>query len=169
MARRYEKRALLIAVNLVAGLSIFFFGYDQGVMGGVNGNRDYARTMGFGDFDPTSGIVDVKKPLLQGGIVSKAQNTYCALGLCHLPPDTRGLDCSLLSPWHPLRLILRRLVRRSIRSYLDHCRSLRLGYRRRHPSMLRSKRQMDVLRSYPERYWNRYPECHNPGLGHRNR
>lgn len=27
---RLEKRALLIAVNLVAGLSIFFFGYDQG-------------------------------------------------------------------------------------------------------------------------------------------
>ena len=35
VARKYEKRALLILVNLVAGLSIFFFGYDQGVMGGV--------------------------------------------------------------------------------------------------------------------------------------
>ena len=70
VARRYEKRALLIAVNLVAGLSIFFFGYDQGVMGGVNGNRDYARTMGFGDYDTKTQIVDVKKPLLQGGIVS---------------------------------------------------------------------------------------------------
>ena len=69
VARRYEKRALLIAVNLVAGLSIFFFGYDQGVMGGVNGNRNYAHIMGFGEFNPTSGIVDVKKPLLQGGIV----------------------------------------------------------------------------------------------------
>lgn len=30
VANRLEKRALLIAVNLVAGLSIFFFGYDQG-------------------------------------------------------------------------------------------------------------------------------------------
>ena len=28
-ARIYEKRALLIAVNAVASLSIFFFGYDQ--------------------------------------------------------------------------------------------------------------------------------------------
>jgi len=30
IANRLEKRGLLIAVNLVAGLSIFFFGYDQG-------------------------------------------------------------------------------------------------------------------------------------------
>ena len=70
VARKFEKRALLIAINLVAGLSIFFFGYDQGVMGGVNGNRDYARIMGFGDYSSVSGIVEVKKPLLQGGIVS---------------------------------------------------------------------------------------------------
>ena len=85
VARRYEKRALLIAVNLVAGLSIFFFGYDQGVMGGVNGNRDYARTMGFGDYNPTTGIVDVHKSLLQGGIVSHSESTYEVTGLCHLP------------------------------------------------------------------------------------
>lgn len=36
LASKYQKKSLLIAVNLVAGLSIFFFGYDQGVMGGVN-------------------------------------------------------------------------------------------------------------------------------------
>ena len=29
VAQKLEKRALLIAVNLVAGLSIFFFGYDR--------------------------------------------------------------------------------------------------------------------------------------------
>lgn len=29
LVHKYEKRALLIAINLVAGLSIFFFGYDQ--------------------------------------------------------------------------------------------------------------------------------------------
>lgn len=34
IANKLQKRSLLIAVNLVAGLSIFFFGYDQGVMGG---------------------------------------------------------------------------------------------------------------------------------------
>lgn len=69
-ARRYEKRALLIAINAVAGLSIFFFGYDQGVMGGVNTNRNYAQTMGFGHYDTKQGLVAVDKPLLQGGIVS---------------------------------------------------------------------------------------------------
>ncbi len=70
VARKYEKRALLILVNCVAGLSIFFFGYDQGVMGGVNGNRNYAHTMGFGEYDSVSDLVTINKPLLQGGIVS---------------------------------------------------------------------------------------------------
>ncbi|CAD6584616.1 MAG: hypothetical protein ASARMPREDX12_001711 [Alectoria sarmentosa] len=70
VARKFEKRALLILVNAVAGLSIFFFGYDQGVMGGVNGNRSYANIMGFGYFDEQSGIVNVQKPLLQGGIIA---------------------------------------------------------------------------------------------------
>lgn len=70
VAHRYEKRSLLILVNCVAGLSIFFFGYDQGVMGGVNGNRNYAETMGFGHWDEGKGLVVVDKTLLQGGIVS---------------------------------------------------------------------------------------------------
>ena len=69
VAHRYEQRSLLILVNCVAALSIFFFGYDQGVMGGVNGNRNYATTMGFGDWDESAGLVKVNKPLLQGGIV----------------------------------------------------------------------------------------------------
>ena len=69
VVHRFEKRSLLIAINCVAGLSIFFFGYDQGVMGGVNTARDYANTMGFGHWDPSQGIVVVDDPLLQGGIV----------------------------------------------------------------------------------------------------
>ena len=36
VSRHLEKRKLLIAINCIAGLSIFFFGYDQGMMGGVN-------------------------------------------------------------------------------------------------------------------------------------
>ena len=67
VARRYEKRALLIAINCVAGLSIFFFGYDQGVMGGVNPNWNYAETMGFGHWDGKETVID--HALLQGGIV----------------------------------------------------------------------------------------------------
>lgn len=71
VARRLEKRSLLIAVNAVAGLSIFFFGYDQGVMGGVNTNRNYAETMGFGHWDTTKNPPAVKETnsLLKGGIV----------------------------------------------------------------------------------------------------
>ena len=71
VARKYEKRALLILVNCVAGLSIFFFGYDQGVMGGVNTDRNYAEIMKFGHWDESKGLVVVDHSLLQGGIVSR--------------------------------------------------------------------------------------------------
>lgn len=37
VVHKLQKRGLLTAINCVAGLSIFFFGYDQGMMGGVNG------------------------------------------------------------------------------------------------------------------------------------
>jgi len=70
VARKYEQKALLIAINAVAGLSIFFFGYDQGVMGGVNNDRNYVETMGFGYYDEKQLAVNVTKPLLQGGIVN---------------------------------------------------------------------------------------------------
>ena len=72
VANYLHKRSLLIAVNLVAGLSIFFFsllGYDQGVMGGVNTTINYAEVMGFGYFDEATQIVKVTQPLLQGAIV----------------------------------------------------------------------------------------------------
>lgn len=32
VAHKLQKRKLLIAINCVAGLSIFFFGYDQGIV-----------------------------------------------------------------------------------------------------------------------------------------
>jgi hypothetical protein len=70
VANKLQKRSLLIAVNLVAGLSIFFFGYDQGMMGGVNTARNYADTMGFGHWDEKDQIVVVDRPLLQGGITA---------------------------------------------------------------------------------------------------
>lgn len=70
VARKLETRSLLIAINAVASLSIFFFGYDQGVMGGVNNNRDYAKVMGFGTYDGVTGKININHPLLQGGIVS---------------------------------------------------------------------------------------------------
>lgn len=70
VANHYEKRALLIAVNSIAALSIFFFGYDQGMMGGVNTAKDYVRKMGFGYVDDATGEVVTTNALLKGGIVS---------------------------------------------------------------------------------------------------
>ncbi|KAH8902905.1 general substrate transporter [Coniochaeta sp. PMI_546] len=70
VANHLEKRQLLIAVNCVAALSIFFFGYDQGMMGGVNNAKDYIDLMGFGHVDPVSQEPIVTDSLLQGGIVS---------------------------------------------------------------------------------------------------
>ncbi|TIA74363.1 sugar transporter STL1 [Aureobasidium pullulans] len=69
LVHRYEKRSLLIAINCVAGLSILFFGYDQGMMGGVNTAYDYYTRMGFGHQGPDGEPV-VTNSLLQGGIVS---------------------------------------------------------------------------------------------------
>ena len=80
VARRLEKRGLLIAINAVASLSIFFFGYDQGVMGGVNNNCNYAELMGFGTCTSAK-TVTVNKTLLQGGIVR------LLIGLMWGPPN----------------------------------------------------------------------------------
>ncbi|MCJ1364248.1 hypothetical protein MMC16_003357 [Acarospora aff. strigata] len=69
VVHKLQKRGLLIAINCVAGLSIFFFGYDQGMMGGVNGAVDYYQnTMKFGKLGPDGPIYE--DTLLQGGIVA---------------------------------------------------------------------------------------------------
>ncbi|GIC84515.1 putative MFS monosaccharide transporter [Aspergillus udagawae] len=72
IVHKLEKKKLLIAINCVAALSILFFGYDQGMMGGVNNAKDYIDLMGFGytemkDGQPTPVVTN---SLLQGGIVS---------------------------------------------------------------------------------------------------
>ena len=78
-----EKRSLLIAINCMAGLAILFFGYDQGVMAGVNNasgknicfckgsadKADYISLMGFGH-SKADGTPVIENPLLQGGITS---------------------------------------------------------------------------------------------------
>lgn len=69
VAHKLEKKGLLIAINALAGLAIFFFGYDQGMMGGVNVARNYVDTMGFGYVDENDNVT-VTNSLLQGGIVS---------------------------------------------------------------------------------------------------
>ncbi|EJD04843.1 general substrate transporter [Fomitiporia mediterranea MF3/22] len=67
-------RPLIVAINLVAGLAIFFFGYDQGMMSGVNTSPDYVERMKIGHSiyeGPSEGFVAViTDPTKQGGIVS---------------------------------------------------------------------------------------------------
>ncbi|KAL3418715.1 hypothetical protein PVAG01_10431 [Phlyctema vagabunda] len=69
VAHSLSKRKLLIAINSLAALSIFFFGYDQGMMGGVNNAKNYIDLMGFG-YVAEDGTPVVTDSLLQGGIVS---------------------------------------------------------------------------------------------------
>ena len=70
-----EKRSLLIAINCVGSLAIFFFGYDQGMMGSVAVSIDYAvNVMKFGHVIPGTTQVVADKVLLQGGIVSIIAN-----------------------------------------------------------------------------------------------
>ncbi|CAL8584397.1 hypothetical protein XPA_010000 [Xanthoria parietina] len=69
VVHRLRKRNLLIAINSVAALSIFFFGYDQGMMAGVNTAVEYYTRMGFAHPDE-NGEPIITDSLLQGGIVS---------------------------------------------------------------------------------------------------
>ena len=69
VAQHLKKRRLLIAINALAGLSIFFFGYDQGMMGGVNNAKDYIDTMHLG-YVTADNEPKITNSLLQGGIVS---------------------------------------------------------------------------------------------------
>jgi Sugar (and other) transporter len=140
VANKYEKRALLTIVNLVAGLSIFFFGYDQGVMGGVNTNRNYARLMKIGHFSTEDNIVVVDHELQQGGIVSHpltlADNIQNA---------DYSADRSLLPSWHSSWLPYRWLVWRQIWPHQDHVCFRLLDYLWCCLTMFCSKPRMDVL------------------------
>lgn len=70
VVHRLERRPLLIVINCVAALALFFFGYDQGLMGSVNVSVDYAvNTMKFGHLEGKSTVV-VDDSVFQGGIVS---------------------------------------------------------------------------------------------------
>ena len=57
---------------MLSCLAIFFFGYDQGMMGSVNVSVNYARdVMKFGSIKPgTENEIKVDNSILQGGIVS---------------------------------------------------------------------------------------------------
>ncbi|KAG7443247.1 general substrate transporter [Guyanagaster necrorhizus] len=71
---RAAGRKLYYGINVVAGLAIFFFGYDQGMMGGVNTSPHYVDTMNLGystyEGDSEGYVVKITNPTRQGGIVS---------------------------------------------------------------------------------------------------
>lgn len=69
VVHRFQKQSLLIVINCVAALAVFFFGYDQGLMGSVNVSVDYAvNTMKFGHLEGKNTVV-VDDSVFQGGIV----------------------------------------------------------------------------------------------------
>lgn len=82
-------------------------------MGGVNNNRNYAQTMGFGHYDANKGEVSVDHPLIQGGIVSlrcgrRASSltiTYRSQSIiCQVQPLDEDLHMSEIYPYHLLTL-----------------------------------------------------------------
>lgn len=73
VANYLSKGKLLVAVNCVAALSIFFFGYDQGMMSGVNNSKDYIELMELGytvDKNGQKNSPVITDSLRQGGIVA---------------------------------------------------------------------------------------------------
>ena len=63
--KKLSAKQLNIAIQTFSLIAIFFEGYDQGVMGGVNASPDYVREVDIGLADGT--ITDQTK---MGGIVS---------------------------------------------------------------------------------------------------
>ncbi|KAK1024678.1 hypothetical protein LTS16_023826 [Friedmanniomyces endolithicus] len=64
--KRLSPGQLNIAIQLFSLISIFFEGYDQGVMGGVNAAPDYVRVVNIGQY-PSGTVTNQTK---QGGIIS---------------------------------------------------------------------------------------------------
>ncbi|GAB1730037.1 hypothetical protein NU195Hw_g3460t1 [Hortaea werneckii] len=63
--KKLSPRQLNVAIQAFSLIAIFFEGYDQGVMGGVNAAPNYVQEVGIGSSDGT-----VTKTTEQGGIVS---------------------------------------------------------------------------------------------------
>ena len=63
--KRISSKQLNIAIQAFSLIAIFFEGYDQGVMGGVNASPNYVTTMAIG-----LPIGTVTNTTHQGGVVS---------------------------------------------------------------------------------------------------
>lgn len=69
--RRLSPLQLNIAIQAFSLIAIFFEGYDQGVMGGVNAAPDYVREVKIGMY-PSGKVTNTTK---QGGIVSVVRSS----------------------------------------------------------------------------------------------
>ena len=69
LENHFQGKKLTQLVVGLSALSIFFFGYDQGMMAGVNTSPDYVDKMKFGYYD-SAGDVTVTNSTKQGGIVA---------------------------------------------------------------------------------------------------
>ena len=63
--KKLSATQLNIAIQVFSLIAIFFEGYDQGVMGGVNASPNYVAEVNIGNADGT-----VTNQTKQGGIVS---------------------------------------------------------------------------------------------------
>lgn len=104
--KRLSPTQLNIAIQAFSLIAIFFEGYDQGVMGGVNASPDYVREVGIGN---DAGVIT--NTTKQGGIVS----------VVSLPLDGTCEKWSLIDtavlPWCYLWMFYRRMGCRSYRSH----------------------------------------------------
>ena len=89
----FSSKQLNIAIQAFSLIAIFFKGYDQGVMGGVNASPDYVTTVGIGlpngTFTNTthqSGIVSIVSQNIDFRCVSKSLMVYSTtLALLSVP------------------------------------------------------------------------------------
>lgn len=158
VVHKLEKRGLLIAINCVAALSIFFFGYDQGMMGGVNTAPDYyEKTMKFGHPD-TDGSPLVDNTLKQGGIVSiyyLGTLIGCLAGGSVGDRYGRIKTIALGAAWGVIGASLQTSAMNATWMILGESDQIRLN------------RNMLTLTSSPDQWlWHWYAQCHRSRLGY---
>ena len=84
--KRLSPTQLNVAIQTFALISIFFEGYDQGVMGGVNASPNYVTEVKIGL--PNGTVTNTTK---QGGIVSIVSREYSACNMESKPEADHSL------------------------------------------------------------------------------
>lgn len=128
--KKLSPRQLNITIQAFSLIAIFFEGYDQGVMGGVNAAPDYVQELGIGLPDGT-----VTSTVHQGGIVSIVRKTEPS----YKPQPSLILTGLAVLPWMYCWRLYRGLVGRQKRSYKWTCNRSLLCARRRRATISRAK------------------------------